>query len=303
VSVLDAHLDMRDRLLAAGLLYPTGVDGVYARSEAYERIAAALDATVRRWGAGLGATLLHLPPLLPRTTFDGTDYVRAFPDLMGSVHVFEGSDREHAELVRRVERDEDWSGLLGPAELVLAPALCHFIYPMCSGQVPDGGVLYEAIGSCFRHEPSADPTRLQTFRLHEVVYVGEPARALEHRDRSLTAGVALLEQLGLSISVVPANDPFFGRLGAALAAEQHEEGLKYEGVAPVVPGARPTALLSSNYHRDHFGVPFGIRTADGQTAHSACIGFGTDRIVLALLAEHGLDPERWPSEVGMELFG
>jgi seryl-tRNA synthetase len=303
MSLLDGHQAMRDALVEEGLIFATGVDGVYAHSETFERILGALDARVRRWGVGLGATMLHLPPVLPRTTFDATDYVRAFPDLMGSVHVFEGSNREHAELLRRLERGEDWSHILEPAELVLAPALCHFVYPMCSGEVPPGGVLYEATGSCFRHEPSVDPTRLQTFRLHEVVYVGEPEQALQHRDQALAAGVALLRQLGLQVSVVPANDPFFGRLGAALAAEQYDEGLKFEGVAPVVPGAKPTALLSSNYHRDHFGAPFGIRTATGEVAHSACIGFGTDRIALALLAQHGLDPADWPAQVTEELFG
>ena len=38
-------------------------------------------------------------------------------------------------------------------------------------------------------------------------------------------------------------------------------------------------------------------TADGRFAHSACIGFGLERIALALFAAHGFDPASWPAAV------
>jgi hypothetical protein len=48
---------------------------------------------------------------------------------------------------------------------------------------------------------------------------------------------------------------------------------------------------------DHFGVAFGIRTADGAVAHSACVGFGLERIALALFKKHGLALSAWPASV------
>jgi hypothetical protein len=48
---------------------------------------------------------------------------------------------------------------------------------------------------------------------------------------------------------------------------------------------------------DYFGKTFDIQTSDGETAHSACIGFGLERVTLALFKHHGLDPDRWPQEV------
>jgi hypothetical protein len=39
----------------------------------------------------------------------------------------------------------------------------------------------------------------------------------------------------------------------------------------------------------------------GGAAHTACLGFGLERITLALLRTHGLDPDRWPSPVREEL--
>lgn len=299
---VDPHGELRDRLLDAELLYPTGVEGLYGRSETYQGIVNAIDSLVHRWGSGLGATMVYLPPVLARTTFDSTNYLQSFPDLMGSVHVFRGNDRDHAELLRRVEAQGDWPALLEPGEVVLSSAACHALYPMCSGRLPAGGRRYEVSGFCFRHEPSADPARMQAFNMHEVVYVGDPDEAERHRDEGLAHGLNLLRELGLDVTPVPANDPFFGRLGSALAAGQLEEELKLEGVSPIYSPEHPTAIMSANCHRDHFGLPFGIETDAGEVAHSACVAFGVDRVTVALLVRHGLDPAGWPGSVRAQLF-
>lgn len=294
--------NFRTALFDAGLLLETGIDGLYGRSATYEGIVAALDAMVARWAADLGAVTVHFPPVLARTTVDRTNYLQSFPDLLGSVHVFRGDDRRHAELLRRVEADADWQALLEPAEVVLASAACHPIYPLCSGRLPEGGRLFEIGGWCFRHEPSLDPARQQAFHMHEVIHVGTPEDAERHRDRGLERGVAMLGDLGLEMSAVPANDPFFGRLGTLMAAGQLDEALKLEGVTPICSTEEPTAVMSANCHRDHFGLSFSIQTADGSVAHSACVAFGVDRITLALLHTHGLDPGHWPAEVRARLW-
>jgi seryl-tRNA synthetase len=301
MTVLPSPSGLRARLVEAGLLFPTGVDGVYGRSDAYQAVVGGIGRLVHGWAARLGATTVHLPPVLPRSTFDATAYMASFPDLAGSVHVFAGDDRMHAELLRRLEHDGHWPALLEPGEVVLPPAACHGLYPMCAGRLPDGGRFYEVTAYCFRHEPSADPTRMQAFQMHEVVYLGDPAGAERHRDQGLSTAVALLERLGLDIEPAPANDPFFGRLGAALAVGQRDERLKFEGLATIEPGEPPVAVLSANCHRDHFGGPFRIEAASGAVAHSACVGFGVDRIAIALFSRHGVDPVDWPPSVREEL--
>jgi seryl-tRNA synthetase len=113
----------------------------------------------------------------------------------------------------------------------------------------------------------------------------------------LKRGEEMLRSVGLDVRPVVANDPFFGRGGRMMAATQKEQDLKYELVVPVASVDRPTAVTSCNYHLDHFGQAFGIKTADGKPAHSACIGFGLERIALALFRAHGFDPARWPAGV------
>ncbi len=292
-----AQFAFRESLFGAGLLFPTGVDGLYGRSATYQSIADALCRQATEVGKPQTFDAVHFPPILARPVFDQTDYLRSFPDLMGSVHVFRGDDRAHAQLLRRYEAGEDWHALLEPAEVVLCSATCHAVYPLCTGRLPEAGRRFEIHGYCFRHEPSVDPARMQAFHMHELVYVGLPDDALAHRDRGLARGLELLTDLGLAMDTVAANDPFFGRLGAMLASSQLEDALKLEGVTPITSTEKPTAIISGNYHQDHFGKPFGIEAADGSTAHSSCVAFGVDRITLALLHRHGLDPTLWPAGV------
>jgi seryl-tRNA synthetase len=298
----DAYGALAVRLFAARLLYPMGVPGLYGRSATYQSIIDAIDEMVVGWGRSLGAERMHFPPVIARSTFDHTNYLQSFPHLMGSIHIFLGDDRQHRELLRRFEGDEDWPALLEPAEAVLSSAACHSLYPLVSGVLPAGGRYYEVSGDCFRHEPSVDPARMQCFGMHEVVFLGSPAEAERHRDEGLDHGLTLLGELGLPMEAVPANDPFFGRLGTALAAGQLEENLKIEGLTPISPDTAPTAIMSANCHRDHFARPFSITTGDGAVAHSSCVAFGVDRIAIALLAAHGLSPADWPALVRHRLW-
>ncbi|MGH8989163.1 MAG: amino acid--[acyl-carrier-protein] ligase [Acidimicrobiales bacterium] len=289
------------QMLDAGLLVPTGVLGLYGRSGTYQDVADGVGKLLHRWAATLGATRLYLPPVLARSTFAHTNYLESFPDLMGSVHVFNGGDSEHKELLRRVESGGDWPSMLEPAEVVMASAACHGVYPLCTGTLPVGGRYFDVESRCFRHEPSVQAGRMQSFVMHEVVFVGSADDAWAHREEGLARCVRTLESLGLEMAAVPASDPFFGRVGVVLAAGQREEELKMEGVTAIPGTEGVTAVMSANCHRDHFGKPFGIETADGETAHSACVAFGVDRVVVALLAVHGFDTAGWPFYVRAQL--
>ena len=99
-----------------------------------------------------------------------------------------------------------------------------------------------------------------------------------------------------------AADPFFGRGGKLLAVNQKEQQLKFEVLVPVISAEEPTAVCSFNFHQEHFAATFGIRTGDGRVANTACLGFGLERIVMALFKTHGFEPEKWPAEVRQRLW-
>lgn len=282
-------------LVTDGLLVPMGVPGLFGRDARLETIIEGVDRLVTRAGAADDAQVLRFPPTIPRQVLERSDYLRSFPHLAGSVHGFAGGEREHADLLQRLEQGTGWWRGLDATDVVLTPAACYPVYPTLAGTLPPEGRLVDVSSQVFRHEPSDDPARLQAFRMHEHVRAGTPEQCLAHRDRWVERGLALVHALELPAEVRPANDPFFGRAGRMLASSQRERQLKLELMVAV--GGTPTACASFNYHQDHFGEAFGIRTARGAVAHTACMGFGLERMALALLWHHGLRVERWPRPV------
>ena len=184
--------------------------------------------------ASEGAASYRFPPVMPRSVLEQTGYLSSFPDMIGSVSTFTGDNADHKRLMERRavgwRVDRDFSK---QPDVSLCPAVCHPLYPTLSGTLPEGGRRYDVSGWCFRHEPSLDPARMQAFRQHDLVYVGDAARASEHRDRWLQLGAEILDSLGLAVETVVANDPFFGRVGRILAENQRSETLKFEIVTPI----------------------------------------------------------------------
>jgi seryl-tRNA synthetase len=294
----DLYGAYRDELVDAGHLVPMGVPGLFARGRDFEGVIDAFDRVVSKAGAVLQPELLRFPPVFNRAHYEQLDHIRNFPDLMGSVHTFTGDERGHRELLGKFDGKDEWTRDLAPARVMLTPAICYPLYPTAANTtLPAGGRRFDLQGYAFRHEPSEDPARLQIFRMHEFVRLGTPEEALEHRSYWLDKGAEIFNSVGLPVDTVVANDPFFGRGGKVQKALQREQALKFEFTIPVCSAEKPTAIGSSNYHVDHFGTTFGIRTADGEVAHSACVGFGLERVALALFKRHGLDVGDWPREV------
>jgi seryl-tRNA synthetase len=298
LETADAYDTYREELVAAGLLVPMGVPGVYGRGRDFELAIQKFDDLVSREGAKLQPEVMRFPPVFSRASYEKIDHIHNFPDLMGSVHTFKGGDREHRDMLGKFERKDDWSRDLAASQVMLTPAICYPLYPTAAGsKLPAEGRRVDLQGYAFRHEPSKDPARMQIFRMHEFVRLGTPAQALEHREHWLAKGQEIFESVGLATERVLANDPFFGRGGKVQKVMQREQNLKYEFVIPVCSKEKPTAIGSCNYHLDHFGVAFDIRTADDAVAHSACVGFGLERVALALFKTHGLEIGRWPQPV------
>lgn len=296
----DRRREFGEQLIAAGLLVPTGIDGLYGRGGDFEAVIDGIDHAVRSAAASAYPTaprVLRFPPVFPRVNFEKTDYIASFPNLTGAISTFTGDNKAHRALLADRESGVDWDGHLESAGTMLVSAACHPAYAGLTGVLAEP-VLLDVYGYCFRHEPSIDPARMQAFRMHEYVYVGTPHGARDHREAWVERGLAVLASLELDAAAVAANDPFFGRAGRMLAANQREENLKTELVVDLYGGlGEPTAVVSANCHQEHFGENFAITTADGAVAHSACVGFGMERIALALLRTHGLEIGDWPAAV------
>lgn len=292
----DAQRKFLGELIEAGLLVDCAVPGLYGRGAVFEDVVERFDAYVTRAGAADGPTRVRFPPLLPRAQFEKSGFLKNMPQLAGTIHSFMGDQKAHTELIQELEGERDWSHHQKMTDVVLTPAGCYPLYPTLAGDQPASGRLMDVFSYCFRHEPSIDPARMQMFRMREYVRIGKPVEVTAWRSGWLDRGLEMMRALGLDVHIALANDPFFGRTGRMLAANQREQELKYELVVPITSTDNPTAVLSFNYHQDLFGGLYGIRV-DGATAHTGCVGFGMERVTLALLKTHGLDPSSWPASV------
>lgn len=297
---MDAQTSFLDRLFDQGLLIDTGVDGLYGRSGQFEDIITGLERLVSKVGGGDKAEAIRFPPGINRAYFEKSGYMKSFPQLAGTVHSFCGCELDHVNLLKKMdEGGDDWAKDQKITDIVLTPAACYPLYPTIAkrGNLPDGGGLYDIQSYCFRHEPSKDPARQQLFRMREFVRMGTESDVTDFRQLWMDRGVAMMEGIGLDVKLDIANDPFFGRAGRMLANNQRDQNLKFELLIPVTSTTNLTACMSFNYHQDAFGAKWGLNLADGSVAHTACVGFGLERLALALLAKHGLDIDQWPQSV------
>lgn len=294
----DPYAAYLNALFAEGLLIPSGVPGVYGRSGVFEDVIQRFDRFVTRVGGGDGASVMRFHTVIPRSHFERSGYLKSFPQLTGAVNSFFGDEHGHQSLLKMLERGGEWAASLSPTDVVLCPAACYPVYPTLADKtIPAAGMLVDVLTPCFRHEPSNDPARMQMFRQREYVRIGDPASVRAHRDLWLERGQQMLRDVQLPVHADIANDPFFGRAGKMLAVNQRDQALKFELLVPICSEEKPTACVSCNYHEDHFGHAFHISLENGAPAHTACVGFGLERIALALFKWHGFDPAKWPAGV------
>lgn len=298
----DPYAKFMHELVEAKLLIPGGIKGVYGKSGAFEQIIEGFDRMVTLAGADKNPEVIRFPPIFSRKHYLDNDHIETMPDLMGSVHSYMGDERTHRKMLAKVhESDPGWTDYLEATEVMMTPAACYPLYPTLTGTLPEGGRLVDLQSFVFRHEPSDDPARMQIFRMHEYVRIGSAQDALDHRAYWLEKGKELLHSVGLNAQSEVANDPFFGRGGKVMKSSQKEQELKFELVYPICIEDKPTAIASCNCHLDHFGLAYNITQADGEVAHSSCVGFGLERIALALLKTHGMNPAKWPADLKQKL--
>ncbi len=284
--------------LADALFHRMGADGVYARTALYEGVVERLAKLISRHREP-GTEVMRFPPVMSRAQLERSGYLKSFPNLLGCVCGLHGTERDINDAVARFDKGGDWTTSLSPADLVLSPAACYPVYPIAAsrGALPLGGLRFDVAADCFRREPSRHLDRLQSFRMREYVCIGAPDDVSAFRDRWMVKAQAIARDLGLSFRVDQASDPFFGRVGQMKAVSQKQQSLKFELLVPLRSEEQPTACMSFNYHREHFGTTWGIADAKGAPAHTGCVAFGMDRLAVALFHTHGVELARWPARV------
>jgi seryl-tRNA synthetase len=292
--------DAEDRLESIGraLFHSNGNAGVRAGTALYEQVVEGVLAFITR-NRDPQVEVLRFSPVMSRSQLEKSGYLGSFPHLLGCVSCLDGKESEIRAVLENRDSKSGWAGALSAIDLVLTPAACYPLYPLVAARndATVNGQLFDVASYCFRREATHEFDRLQAFRMREFVCMGDEKQATDFRARWMCRAEELAGQLGVPYKIAPASDPFFGRVGKLAAMIQVEQALKFELLIPVLSEDEPTACMSFNYHRDHFGTTWNLRTHAGETAHTACVAFGVDRLALALFATHGTELQRWPVSV------
>lgn len=185
----------------------------------------------------------------------------------------------------------------GPVDQCLPPTMCyHTFQQFADAPLPMADMAVTARGKSFRFESryQADLERLWDFTIREIVFLGTREFAAGCRDRFRDLAGALLDELALTGHCEVAHDPFFGDqdTSASISSQRLLER-KHEMRLAVAPD-RTIAVGSFNLHGRLFSDAFDIRQPDDQPAHTACVGFGLERLAYAVLCQHGTNEAGWP---------
>lgn len=280
---------------------PTEAAGVYLYPGPFEQVIAGLRQGIATLAADEPSQRLTIPPVIARSIIERAGYVKAFPQLLGTVHSFPGDGRDWVGLAPLVEQGGAWHAEQRISDLVLLPAACYPVYASLEGAALSEPAKFAVEATCFRQELTSEPGRLRSFRMVELVTVATEDYCVRWRAAWLQRVTDWLAAMSLQVKVELADDPFFGPGRKLYQAAQRAQELKFELKVPVADDL-VQAVASANFHKDHFGETFEI-TADGERANTSCMAFGLERIALALVNVHGPALSDWPAEVQALLTG
>jgi len=247
----------------------------------------------------------QFPSLIGADLLHQCKYLKSFPQSLNLVaHL-----KPDLDSIQDFARQAEWTGdsltvapgTLAEHRVLLSPSVCFHCYRWLAGTSMSANQSFSATGKCFRYESGnmRGLERLWDFTMREVIWVGDDEYVHEQRQRAISLSTQMLDKWGLAYQIKTATDPFFIDSYGMQAAFQRAFDLKFEVLAPLpYKGANAfLAIGSFNFHQEFFGRAFNIKTNGGEAASTGCLGFGLERVALAFLAQHGVDPAGWPAAV------
>lgn len=297
-----------ESLKAAGVVHEMG-PGAIATGALFTDVLDALDNGVRRIATEqFGAAQYRYPTLVSTTALRCGGYLTSFPQFVMSAGRLRIDLDVYRHFVERITAGEDPASLIDRhsthSGYCLPPTMCFHTYLQMSDRpLPSNPVVVTSRGKSFRFESRYNHSleRLWDFTIREIVFLGDGGTVARGRQDFLDAACRYVEDLELAGYVEPANDPFFGdpKVPDRVLAQRLRR-LKYELRLPADDG-RDVSVASFNIHGTTFGEPYAITLPTGEVAHTACVGFGLERLAFAFFCQHGVDQDRWPARVRARL--
>lgn len=251
------------------------------------RLMSALETKFCAWAQECGADAYSYPPLMHVSDLERFDYFQNFPHLLlcaSPIRTDELSVSYAKASGEQIRVRGIPSAHLQDSQWALPSAACYNVYLHLQDQQLDDAVRITTVARCFRNESYYDELkRLWGFSMREIVCVGSPEVVQAHLQQFKPKILAFSERLGLPLTTAIATDPFFDQRASRAVMQRMfpvKEEFLYGG---------SLAIASVNYHRNFFGERCRIRLADGSFASSACVAFGLERWLSAMVDHFGPD--------------
>lgn len=243
------------------------------------------------------------PTLWPMEIFRKTNYLREFPQHAILTTTVKQDYAERQKFAASYGSEHEYasvrvSDFMEDCKYGLEPSVCTTCYYALTQQTMKKNTVYTTCNKVFRNESSktGSTDRLMCFTVRDIMFVGDANFVLNTRQQLIEYLGELMNTLHLDCQIEMGNDPFFSSdVTKKLFQDAFE--LKYEILAKIPHTSDRLAVGSINLHQDHFGDIFNIKTTDGETAVSGCIGVGFERVAYAIYCQHGVQVSTWPQEL------
>jgi hypothetical protein len=251
-----------------------------------------LDNVIRDWAFQLGSTEYRFPSMISAKSLAPIAYLKSFPHLatfVTSGNRCEESLKSLADECGVAEQIPLSDKTMEPVTQLLTPAACYHFYPRLAGSRLTEPLFLTTKCQCHRREEEYLPLQRQwCFEMREIVCLGDSETIEQFTDDCRNRIDQLVNALGIGADWETATDPFFDPMADPKALAQILEPTKKE-----LCTSDGLAIASINKHRSFFGECYDI-TCDKVAAHSACVAFGIERWLYAMIQTHGNDPTSWP---------
>lgn len=252
------------------------------------------------------AELEIYPATISCKTLDRCNHFTSFPEhidfvahLKSDVDVLNKFTSECKEGGWSVERHE---GKMGENDFAISPSCCYHCYEGMEGwDLTTPGRCTTMTVACHRYEGANHKTmsRLRSFNMREIVWVGQPRFVIEGRAKAEELIVQWAKDWEVVGTFETANDMFFTQDYAVKASFQRQQQAKKELKLLIPQEKQSISVFSSNFHAMTFGKAFNI-SVGGKPATSGCLGWGFERWVYAIFSQFGLDVAKWPEQLREE---
>jgi seryl-tRNA synthetase len=244
--------------------FPISDDGLLSPGPAETRLIHVLRSRFREMAVAAGAEERQFPTAIAEEILDRSEYFQSFPQCASAVNSPNKTGR-----------------------YFLSPAVCYHCYQLLMNSAIAGDTLLTCEGRCFRAESTND-SHLWEFTMREVVFLGSSGFVRAQCDTWKQRIARWAAQLGLTVNLAPAKDPFFVGETRGKKLLQQIKALKYELTMPGLLGT-DVPVASFNLHERFFTSRFEVTLTGGAPAYSGCVAFGIERWCMALMAQHGVN--------------